>query len=189
LGRLDPPAGFFCWTNVKIKTPYDLAGLKIRSVPTYANFLEALGCARVSVPRVDIYSAMERGVIDGFFSNATLVKSLAQYEVSKYVISPKVYQSNIVVLMNLDAWKALPKELQDLISKAVADYEPESYAFYEKADNEALDWMVTSKGVKKIEFSPADAEWWVNLAYKTQLAELLKKCPESGAKLQKVMGW
>lgn len=190
IARLDPPSGFYIFTKVSVKDPRkDFRALKIRSVAEYSLFLDVLGCAKVTVPRVDIYTAMERGVIDGFISNAALVKGLAQHEVSKYVILPKFYQSNCVVWMNLETWNRLPKHLQDLISKTAAEYEYKWWEKFTKVQEEALEWLTTKGKLMKIEFSPDDAKWYLDQAYNTAWKKFLDRCPESGPKLKKIMGY
>lgn len=69
---------FYVLVNKKLESPREgFKGMKIRSVEPYAVFLDALGCARVTVPRVDVYGALERGVIDGFLSPGSLVKVMS----------------------------------------------------------------------------------------------------------------
>lgn len=43
------------------------------------------------------------------------------------------------------------------------------------------------KGMKFVKFSPEDTKWYVETAYKAGWDEVLKKSPELGTKLQKLL--
>ena len=57
---------FHLFSNVMVKKPSDLAGKKIRVFPAFIPLIKALGAVPVNLPMGDIYTAMERGAVDGF---------------------------------------------------------------------------------------------------------------------------
>jgi len=180
---------FYVLVNKKVSDPRKgFKGMKIRSVEPYAIFLDALGCARVTVPRVDVYGALERGVIDGFLAPASLVKVTAQYEVTKYIITPPVFQSNCIALMNLEKFQSLPKDLQELILKECEDFEQVAWDITKKAAEESFKFLVTKGKMKEIKLTGEDAKWYLDKANRLPVEETLKKSPQYGPKLIKAMG-
>jgi TRAP-type C4-dicarboxylate transport system substrate-binding protein len=187
LGRLEASQGFYVMTRFPVKNPRtDFKGRKIRTLDTYDSFLNALGTAGVVVPRTDIYTAMERGVIEGFLSNAPLVISLGQQEVIKYIIMPSLYSGPCSMDVNLTVWKKLPKDLQDLLANTMAEFERKYDPVWAKYDEEARAKLRAAK-VQEITFSPEDTKWYVDLAYSTEWEDLVKLAPDYGPKLRKII--
>jgi len=188
LGRLEPAQGFYMMTSFPLKNPRtDFKGKKIRSVATYDRFLEALGCAKTTVPRVEIYTAMERRVIEGFLSNAPLIITLGQQEVVKCIIMPSLYSGPCGIQVNLDVWKKLPKDIQDLLANTAAEFERKYDAVWRKYDEEARA-KLRQAGIQEITFSPEDAKWYEDLAYSTEWEDVIKDDPVNGPKLKKLGG-
>ena len=126
LGRTifgEPWTSFFFWTNVRVETPYDLAGQKFRALSLYLPFMQELGISPVTMSLGDIYTAMDRGLVDGWAATPGTGLRFHLDEVTKYVIAHGFYQSNATVKMNLDTWNSLPKHLQDLMIKVQIEAE------------------------------------------------------------------
>src|SRR2546430_15324078 len=56
---------FHLYLNKKIDKP-DLTGLKIRITPVYRDFFQAMGASVMTTAPGEVYTALERGVIDGY---------------------------------------------------------------------------------------------------------------------------
>src|SRR6266478_2909232 len=56
---------FHLYLNKKIDKP-DLTGLKIRITPVYRDFFQSMGAAVMTTAPGEVYTALERGVIDGY---------------------------------------------------------------------------------------------------------------------------
>jgi len=96
----------------------DFKGLKIRSVSVAGKFFAALGATVVSVPGPDIYTALERGVIDAVeYSNPSLNKAHGFYEVANYYIRPAWHapSNDACLIMNLDKYNSLSEYLKTVI--------------------------------------------------------------------------
>ena len=112
---------YYTWINFEAKTPEDLAGHLIRSGRTSLAFCKALGIKPVTMPISDVYSGLDRGIIEGFMLGPTPVNDLKLHEVVKYVIKHGFYTNRTGFLMNLDRWNGLPKHLQDVMIQAQID--------------------------------------------------------------------
>jgi len=186
LGRAN--AGWFhLFTNVPIETPYDMAGLKMRVSGTYEAFAKALGASVVTVPYGEVYTALERGTVDGFGWKVVGPADAGWPEVCKYIIEPKIYWDNTEFIVNLDKWNSLPKHLQDLLTNSAIANEKEFYDIIvnETCPNETQRIAGHGDGVDK--FSPADTEWYVNLAYSAAWEEVLEASPELGPRFRDLL--
>ncbi len=56
---------FHIYLNKKIDKP-DFTGLKIRVTPVYRDIVQALGGTPITTPPGEVYTALERGVADGY---------------------------------------------------------------------------------------------------------------------------
>jgi TRAP-type C4-dicarboxylate transport system substrate-binding protein len=131
----------------------DLKGFKLRSTATYRPLFNFLGGTSISMPSGDIYTGLQRGVIQGFGTPSSGLVALGVKGLAKYRIDPSFYRINNFVLMNVDRWKALPQGAKDLLERVAMSYEVESSKFYlaaaavdEKEMKSAGMQVVTLKG-------------------------------------------
>lgn len=166
LGDLGYSAPFYLFTTKQYKTPHELAK-ELIITNAITRFVEALGAVPVSVPgEPETFTAMERGLANGFEGVPTTVAAFGLGEVAKYVIDHGVYHGRMNTIMNLDKWNRLPKHLQELIVKVMVEIEPEAADYIDELT--AKDWQtILDAGTKKYKFSPADAKWYVDLAYES----------------------
>jgi TRAP-type C4-dicarboxylate transport system substrate-binding protein len=85
----------------------DLAGRKIRGTPSYHTVIGMLGASPVVLPGGEVYSALEKGVVDGAAWPASGVLAMRWYEVAKYMLRPSFGLNHYLILVNLNAWNRL----------------------------------------------------------------------------------
>lgn len=108
------PVKFFLFFKKEVSGLDDIAGKRVRVFPTILPFVEALGAEPLVLPMGEIYTAMERGVIDGFAqSNLGWVDQFD--DVVNYYIAPPFYRAGFNVLVNPDAWSELPEDLRSRV--------------------------------------------------------------------------
>ena len=185
LGEVNPNSGMYMLTNFMIKNPRtDFKGKKIRTVETYDKFIEGLGAAGVVVPRMDIYPAMERGVINGFFAMAVQILEFGLVEVVKYIVHPQMWWGGCYVNLHLDTWKKLPKDIQKILQDTMIEKEQKFETLYARMDREAIE-KLKEKGVKEIKFSPEDEKWFFNLAITKEWEDIVKQDPVNANRVKK----
>ncbi len=186
LGRLHSDVTFHVFCNKKIEKIEDFKGLKIRVMPLYIPFLKALGASPVTMPPPEIYTAMERGVVEGFMWPRVGMISWGLQEVTKYMILPGVFQMEPATMINLDRWNKIPKDLQEIIMDEIQKYEYigtiRNYKLVEKEER-----IREKAGMKNIQLPPKDAEKFVHTAYEMTWQEVIKAAPEYGPRLRKAM--
>jgi TRAP-type C4-dicarboxylate transport system substrate-binding protein len=89
-------------------------------------------------------------------------------------------------MINLDRWKKIPKDLQDLLLEVIQHHEyigsMRNYMILEKEEE-----VRQKAGVKTIQLPPEEAAKFVKTAYDYTWEEVIKAAPENGPKLRKVM--
>jgi len=95
----------------------DLKGKKFRATGFYAEVLAAAGASAVYFPWGEIYGSLEKGVIDGVIAGPLSSQADSGFhEPTKYFLETPITPVDAWSLhVNMDAWKALPEDLQNLI--------------------------------------------------------------------------
>jgi TRAP-type transport system periplasmic protein len=162
----------------------DLTGLKIRTNPFYDPLVKALGGAAVGIAPGEIYSALEKGVVDGSTWPATGIMDYKWYEVTKYLLRPRFGESCRGILVNLNSWNRLPKDLQELVITAVLEAE-EDAPKRQRALLESEEKELQKRGMELLVLPPPEAQKFLNTFYERSWAELVvQRDPEYGPKLK-----
>ncbi len=167
--------------------PTDLStfkGRKIRSIPLYDPILEALGAVPVKTSPSEAYTSMERGVVDGLGWPDIGLLDFKFYEHAKYIVSPTFYTLRTTHLLNPNAFKRLPKELQGVLMKASRSADKIG-ADWAKKQRDTEHAQMGKHGVEIIKLPPSDAKKFVNLTEEKLWAKILKQSPKNGAMLKK----
>jgi TRAP-type C4-dicarboxylate transport system substrate-binding protein len=186
LGRPLCGEWFHIFTNKSVSSPQELKGQKIRVSATYEAFVKSLGAVPITMPGSDIYTALERGTIDGYAWAIIGNVKAGRVDVCKYIIEPRIYQMNIETLVNLDTWQKLPVHLQKLLTNCSIENEKKyTKIMKEMGEKEYLDMQ--NRGMKVIKFSPEDTKWYIDLAYKSAWDDVIKENPTLGPKLKDLL--
>ena len=176
---------FHIYLNKKIDK-LDFTGLKIRVTPVYKDIVEALGGTTVTTAPGEVYTALERGVVDGYGWPVTGIFDLGWEKVTKYRMEPAFYSVEVGVLVNLDVWKGLTDAQRKVLNDAALWLEGLD------SENDALIKSERDKqakaGIQPIEFSAADSKAFLAKANDVGWASVIKRSPENGAKLRRCRG-
>lgn len=172
--------------NKRIERPQDLAGLSVGVSFGSLNFLKALGMTLIQMTDEEMYSGLERGLVDAYTNPWYEIRTFGLHEVTKYTIDHGFKGSTGVLILNLETWNGLPKHLQDLITKTHKDHEKgwlENDARIKREERQAL----LDYGLEFIKFSPDDAEWYVNLALESEWPSFLKNYPDKAPQFKELL--
>jgi len=109
-------------TKTAITELADFDGLKLRiSSKMAGKIVEKFGGSPLLVAHAEAYDALSKGTIDGGEMGSVTDDWIAGYqEVCPYVSTPAWYQigNPMVLIINMDAWNALPPHLQKIVEVA-----------------------------------------------------------------------
>jgi TRAP-type C4-dicarboxylate transport system substrate-binding protein len=181
LARVVDDTPFHLYINKKIDKA-DLAGMKIRITPVYRDFFQALGATVVQIAPGEVYTALERGVVDGYGWPIHGLFDLNWQEHTKYRVDPGFYNAEVSLIMNLDKWKALSARQRDYLQKQLLAFEAENREW--KAYNAEETKRQAQAGIQAIRFDAAQARKYYDEAYEVGWAAIIKASPEHGPKMK-----
>lgn len=130
-----------------------LAGKKIRGNKYYNSVVAPLGGSLVNLPGGEMYSALEKGVVDGVAFPIAGMQRFKLQEVTKYMMRPRFGTSPFIVSMNLDKFNALSKEDQDMLLEAGRQVELSSTVDFAQRADETIAALIDA-GMKETELAP-----------------------------------
>jgi len=96
----------------------DLKGKKIRGGGIKGKVLSALGAVDVKIAPGEIYTALQRGVVDGAVMPFYVFGEWGFFEITKYVSLPPVFGNWWVdYAANMDSWNKLPEEYRRILQE------------------------------------------------------------------------
>ena len=174
---------FHIYLNKKIDK-LDFTGLKIRVTPVYKDIVEALGGTTVTTAPGEVYTALERGVVDGYGWPINGIFDFNWHEKTKFRVDPGFYNAEVSLIMNLDKWKALPQASRDLLMRHVIALEAQNDSW--KRVNEDDIRRQAQAGIQVISFAPATARQFYDKAYEVGWTSAIKASPAYGPQMKKL---
>lgn len=163
----------------------DLSGLNIRVTPIYRAFFASMGASMIRTAPGDVYTALERGTVDGYGWPTQGVLDLGWHEVTDYRVDPPFYRASVEALVNLDTWNGLTDAQRETLREA-ADF-MEGLCEEDRRINEQEKQRQAEAGIEVITFEGEEAEAWLNQAYESGWADFVKNNPEEGPKLRELL--
>jgi TRAP-type C4-dicarboxylate transport system substrate-binding protein len=161
----------------------DLTGLIIRTSPSNRELLTALGARTVQIPVSEIYTALERGMVDGLAFTTIGMPDLGVSRFIRHRIDPPVLRLAVTLQANLDAWAALPPAARRLLETEAVDYERgnrERFAALAARELAAL----AAEGLVGVEPPPAARARYVAMAREVVWARFARRAPAAAADLK-----
>jgi TRAP-type C4-dicarboxylate transport system substrate-binding protein len=149
----------------KVEKMEDVKGLKIRSYGFNAKVAKALGGVPVAMSQGGVYEALQKGVVDATLSPIEVLKGWKQAEVVKYTVEcySVGYTAGFYVLMNIEKWNKLPKDVQEVIEKVNEEWFPKHGQAWDEADKAGRKFTL-EKGNQIISLSDEESAKWAKAA-------------------------
>ena len=174
---------FHLYLNKPITGP-DLTGLKLRITPVYRDFFQAQGATVIQTAPGEVYTALERGVVDGYGWPITGILDLGWHEKTKYRVDPGFYSAEVSILVNKRKWDGLTPEQRAILTKAGEEIEAADAEVVKENEDEAE--KQKKAGMQVINLTGAAGEDWRKKAYEAGWAGVIKQSPEHGPKLKEL---
>jgi TRAP-type C4-dicarboxylate transport system substrate-binding protein len=184
LARMVEHTPFHLYLTKKIDKP-DLAGLKIRITPVYREFFASMGATLMQTAPGEVYTALERGVVDGYGWPIGGIFDLNWHEKTKFRVDPGFYNAEVSVIMNLDAYRKLSTAQREYLRKQALALEEMSE--YWKRYNDEETRRQAQVGIQTIRFDAATAKAYTDKAYEVGWASIIKAAPDTGPQLKKLL--
>ncbi|MDB9822288.1 TRAP transporter substrate-binding protein, partial [Deltaproteobacteria bacterium] len=152
-------------SNKAIRTAEDLKGLKIRALsgsPT--EILKVLGAYPVLMSTGEIYTSLERNLIDGWmFSWEGCIGQRLQ-DVTEYFTTANPYQSAMCIVMNQTSWDSLPPDIQKVISEHSGSTGAAFFGReFDRFTKSGIETVAKMKGKEIIGLTPEQIDKWKDI--------------------------
>lgn len=153
--------GFRELTNNKkeIKTPADLAGMKIRTMENAVHMATytQLGAIPTAMAWGEIFSALQQGTVDGQENPLAIILTAKVYEVQKYLSMIDLFYSPCVLMINEDTYNALSDDQKKWFNEA-AEYGKQQ----ERKISQEIDSRARAEMEKQgVTFTDVNKDEWV----------------------------
>jgi len=136
-----------------LRTLADFKGLKLRApVGLGQDIFRILGAAPVNLPGSEVYTALERGVIDASdWGTLSMNQDLGYHKLAKYPTYPGFHSMPMSdVAVNLKRWNALPDDLKKIFEQAAAQFSRDMVKRNGEAD------LKVAREAKQLGIEPTD---------------------------------
>ncbi|MCH8112848.1 MAG: TRAP transporter substrate-binding protein DctP [Proteobacteria bacterium] len=185
LGRSKATVPFHLYIN-KLIEARDLTDLKIRVTPIYRAFFVSMGATAVRTAPGEVFTALERGVVDGYGWPIQGIFDLGWHEVTKFRVDPGFYAAAVEILVNLDKWNALDDAQRKVLGDA-AEWMERTGDAEDLALNRSESLRQAKLGIVAINFDGAEGRKYLDAAYAEGWKAIIEASPEHGPKLKELL--
>ena len=151
---------FFC--KDKVENLDDFKGKKTRShSAALSDWIEGMGASAQFVAFAEVYTALERGILDCGVTGADASHGQRWYEVTNYMIGPLISWPFVNNVINAEKWNSIPADLQNILMEEAAKSELEALRIG-SIQNEMGLIKNQKEGLEFIPFSEAMADQSLN---------------------------
>jgi TRAP-type C4-dicarboxylate transport system substrate-binding protein len=176
------PFHLYVSKEMPLSKPEDLKGLRFRGQPNYNAIFKNYGIAGVNIAAPEVYTALERGVVQGYGWPLWGINDFGWDKLTKMRIDPGFYNVVVNILMNKTKHDSLTAAQRKVIDDAVAWFEADSVRYTNETTKAALD-LQEKQGIKVVNFGPEFKKIAVDLYWD----DLKKLSPESIGKVQALL--
>jgi len=137
------------YSSIPIKSPEDLAGLKIRVMQSITSFamVRAMGGSPTPISWGELYTALQGGVVDGAENNPPSFYTSKHYEVCKHYSINEHTSVPDVLLIGIETWSRLNAQEKEWLMEAVKESSEAQRKLWVASEKESLE-KVKAEGVK-----------------------------------------
>lgn len=163
----------------------DFKNLKLRGTSSYKGFFDGLGATLVQMPPGEVFTALDRGVVEGYGWGALGIFDLRWNEKTRYRVDPGFYHLGVPFLMHLPRYEKLSGAQRDCLLKQMEWIEAQNAEYVEIVRAEYK--RQADSGIQTITLSEADAKRYLDLAYAGAWERVLQVSPTYGRELRQLL--
>jgi len=151
-------------SNIMSKQPVrslaDIKGMDLRASGGAAQILKTWGANQVGMPMSATPEALQKGVVQGLFSSVEVMKDFKFAELCKYMTMTDTVIYPFAVVMNMDKWNALPKDVQKVFDDLVEEQALWTGNYMDNHARESIEWSKKEQGVEVITLPKEELATW-----------------------------
>lgn len=143
----------------------DIKGVKIRIFsPAMALFWKTLGAQPVSMAFAELYSALDRKVLDCAHTGPASGVAVKLYEVAKYLVDLRLGHQPGMLVVSKRSWDAVPPDIQQILVQLGREHTERTWV---------LGWEMTQREIKR---NQAEGVEWIPTkeAYRTAIDKAVR---------------
>lgn len=153
---------------------FDLKGLKVRGPSIYRPFYDTQGITAVNVQVPEMYSALERGVIEGIGFPLIGLTSFGWEKQVRFRVLPPFWQGDLAIVVNLDAWKKLDDKQRAFLKDIAMATEAKAHDFFQQ-ESKREEQKLFAAGMKDLQPSAAEGAKYAAAAHDSLWEQLGKR--------------
>ena len=150
-------------SKIPIRDLTDIKGVDLRASGGAAQILKAWGANPVGMPMPQTPEALQKGTVKGLFSSLEVMKDFKFAELCRYVTITDAVVYPFAVVMNMDSWNKLPKDVQKVMEELGPQQAAWTGVYMDNHVKEAIAWSKKTHKVEFIELSGYEKGRWNGL--------------------------
>jgi len=175
-----------CMADKKIATLNDFKGVVLGTNGTWGPLCAKLGASEMMLPPPEIYTSVERGVVDGGPFGLGLPVSLKMGSILKYVNTDPLGNDPWIIGMNQAKWDSLPADVQTVILDLSKEANYKLAALNYQQNQVAIDYFKAQPNIELHTFAPGEYDKLVKLA-QPLVADKAKEMDAKGIQATKAL--
>ena len=172
----------FFFSKKRLENPEDFEGTKTRSHSTeLSDWINYMGAEAQAMAFAEVYTALERGILDAGVTGANPGLSQRWYEVTEFM-NGRLYSFNATIaVVNGEVWDSIPADLQQILIEEGAKHELEALRVASIQNITGVSRNVDA-GLELVEFGPEAQALSAEAARNQVIPNWLKRVgyPEEG---------
>lgn len=160
--HLQVPSTYYIYlTKTRPSSITDLKGVKVRSPGgAITDTLSLVGMAPVNLPMGEMYTSMQRGVLDASVLAMGDGPPNKMNEISKYLLEEGLGGIPVGIAMSQKKWDELPPDIQKIFNQISDEWGTVGAGTYVTQDTKARDLMIKA-GMEMVRLPPKEKEEWM----------------------------
>jgi TRAP-type C4-dicarboxylate transport system substrate-binding protein len=142
------PAAFFVmtpvglWSRVEIKNLANMDNLKVRAWDeSTSDIVKTLGGVPIIMPVTEVYTALQRGVIQAVLTGAPAMINVSAQELCKFGYLVNLAPACVNIVYNIKAFEGLPKDYQAIFLEETKNFESKMAKIQPEENDKSLNKM------------------------------------------------
>jgi TRAP-type C4-dicarboxylate transport system substrate-binding protein len=154
--------GMFGCRQKHLKSLDDFKGKKIRASGGYqVKSLELWGASAVAMSTAEVYTALQRGVIDGLQTSTYGMYHLKYGEVCKYMTyTPQNVLTPNMWIMSLKTWDSFPQDIKKIINDSFSETQAYAMSLFKEKESVLLEKIEKEQGARIYTLTDLEAGKW-----------------------------